>query len=52
MLGSGSPDKPAPPTINIVNLDVVISWIPPNDNFGGISSYIIKIAESNSGLFS
>lgn len=41
---SSMPEQPLPPVITIDNLDVKISWTAPDNNFGQISSYIIKIA--------
>ena len=41
---SGIPDKPDPVSVQIVNLDVMISWEIPNENYASVTRYLITIA--------
>lgn len=46
VLASGVPDQPSSPTTVLDSLEVVISWIAPGDNYGGITAYEISILDS------
>ena len=45
-IASGPPDPPAAPTTSLSSLNVRIQWVPPNDNYGGITAYEISIQDS------
>lgn len=50
-VASGIPETPSPVQVHIVNLDVKVSWLMPNENFATITAYEVKIVQNDGATY-